>query len=169
MQNREYIHVDCAECGGSCKDICVESGLPVHGGLSTWPESLAEMRARIPLLNAQRFQRQQLHALIDEAERVGAWLYSEDSRPHRPTPAWETFPSPKFHEAKDLINRQIAYWYSPTELRSKLDLTNPKNYHPEDFYRFRWRLRYPSDGLKELKLIIDQINKACAEFQERIK
>jgi len=132
------------------------------------PESLAEIRASIPLLNAQRFQRSQLHDLINEAERVGAWLYSKDRRPYRPVATWDMPPEPDFHKARDLIREEISRWYAPAELRKALDFTNPDNYHPEDFYRFRWSLRYPTEGLKRVRFIESEINKSIADFERRI-
>lgn len=158
---REYIDVNCSQCGGDCADVCVESGLPSYGGLSTWQEHLDEIRARVPLLRAQRFQREQLHVLIDKADEVGAWLYSTDKRPYRPVARWDEPPRPKFHEARDLIEAHIRCWYSPQRLRELL-----KQDHGEDFYSFRWHLRNPKDGAKEVRSIVDAINKALEDFEQ---
>lgn len=165
MEN--YIHVDCSQCGGSCKGLCVESGLPVRGGLYASPESIAEIKSRIPLLRLQRMQRSQLLELIGKAEEIGAWLYSTDARPHRSFASYEMPDPPKFHKARDVVKEEIGYWYSPAELRAKLDFTNPNNHHSEDLYRFHWSLRYPEDGVKELKFIVDEINKMYSEFCKR--
>ena len=129
------------------------------------PESIAETRARVPLLRVQRFQREQLHVLIDKAEEAGAWLYSRSQRPNRPMASYERLtPSTVLHEAADKFIGPIRHWYSPSRLREHLK----SDYHPEDFYGFQWSVRDPQVFLREMQFHLSKINEAVIAFGQEI-
>jgi hypothetical protein len=151
----DRVRVNCSQCAGDCEDTCKESGLPSRGGLITDPQHIAEIRARIPLLHAQRFQRQQLHDLIDEAEKAGAWFYSSDTRPYRPHGTFDRPDPSVVQEAIESIGQYAGRWRSPAQLRELLS----GKYHPEDFYSFRWTLRDPMALIGELQQAIARIEK----------
>lgn len=164
MNQKTRVHANCTDCAGDCVDICIESGLKVRGGLSASPERIAEIRAGIPLLRAQRFQREQLHALIDKAEEAGAWLYSASKRPYRPH---ATYYKPELSElevAVDTFRRYARCFRSPREVRRLL----AGDYHPEDYYEFKWTLVSPVDALKELRLRAFQVGAIADAFEKEM-
>jgi hypothetical protein len=163
-QFEDRVSVNCVQCAGDCVETCKESGLPVHGGLITDAKGIAEIRSRIPLLRAQRFQRQQLHDLIDEAERAGAWLYSEDERPWRPHGTFDRLDPTVTQAAVETVRQYVGNWRSPAQLRALLS----SKFHPEDFYRFRWTLRDPTALIGELLRVIVTVEKMQTEIVENL-
>lgn len=153
---KEYVNV-CIQCGGQCKNVCVHSGLRNEGGLLTSPQSAAEMQLRIPLLELQRRKREQLHELIDEAEKIGAWFYSTGQL----RGPFVTFERPRpstIQKAAEDIVAELARWYSPQELREKLAQN-----HYQEMYGWNWHVGDPSDRKEEAERAIETIRDALKD------
>jgi hypothetical protein len=66
-------------------------------------------------------------------------------------------------KAVDMIQAEVNCWYTPHRVRTLL----ASEYHPEDFYRFHWTLRYPDELIKQLERAASDLVTIIEKVKER--
>lgn len=163
----DRVSVNCAACGGDCVEVCEFSGLRVSGGLITDRESIQELRRRRPLLQLQRRQREQLLEIIDEAEKIGAWLYTDNRRRRRGAVALPGLSEcdDAVSQAMEILRAERGKWHSPKQLRESL--TGKYSHLNVEMYQFTWHLRYPNEFIDDIQRLWRVVSELIASMNDK--